>query len=321
MLKSLKQIVKSFFGYLRQKRNAKALESSRRHITVDELTQGLKNLGIGSGDVVFLHSSLKSLGFVEGGPRSVIDALCSAVGTEGTVIVPTYFLPGGTIHATCLLTDYVFDPARCGSNLGALPAAFLKYPGVKRSIHPTHSVSAVGKLANFITDSHHLSKSIFGTGSPWQRCIEVNGKVLGLGISMGPVTFYHTLEDSLGDAFPLPVRMKEEFQLPCRNWAGEMINVPVVPLDPEFMPRRIDHPGRDDLRAFFWDEFTKAGLIHTGVVGEAKSWYIESQAFYGHLERLAADGITIYATPEELQRTRLRSSVTAQPIEDPVVAG
>lgn len=309
MLKGLKQQIKSVLTDYQKKQNAKALESTRQHVTAEMLAEGLRGLGICSGDVVFLHSSLKSLGFVEGGPRAVIDALCTVVGAEGTVIIPTYFLPGGTIHATCQMADYVFDPVRCGSNLGALPAEFLKYPGVKRSIHPTHSVSAVGKLADFITDSHHLADSIFGTGSPWQRCIEVNGKVLGLGVSMGPVTFYHTLEDKLGKAFPLPVRMAEQFQLPCRDWEGNLISVPVVPLDPAYMPRRIDNPERDDLRNYFWNEFSRTGLIHTGVVGEAKSWYIESRAFYEHLESLAVDGITIYATPEELQQRPIADSI------------
>ena len=309
MLKGLKQQIKAVLTDYQKKQNAKALEATRQHVTAETLAEGLRDLGIRSGDVVFLHSSLKSLGFVEGGPRAVIDALCAVVGTEGTVIIPTYFLPGGTIHATCHMADYVFDPVRCGSNLGALPAEFLKYPGVKRSIHPTHSVSAVGKLADFITDSHHLADSIFGTGSPWQRCIEVNGKVLGLGVSMGPITFYHTLEDKLGKAFPLPVRMAEQFQLPCKDWEGKSISVPVVPLDPAYMPRRIDNPERDDLRTYFWNEFSRMGLIHTGVVGEAKSWYIESQAFYTHLECLAADGITIYATPLELQQRPIADSV------------
>lgn len=309
MLKGLKQHIKAILADYQKRQNAKALESTRQHITAERLAEGLRDLGICSGDVIFLHSSLKSLGFVEGGPRTVIDALCTVVGAEGTVIIPTYFLPGGTIHATCLMADYVFDPSSCGSNLGALPSEFLKYPGVKRSIHPTHSVSAVGKMADFITNSHHLADSIFGAGSPWQRCIEVNGKVLGLGVSMGPITFYHTLEDKIGEAFPLPVRMAEKFQLPCKDWEGKLISVPVVPLDPTYMPRRIDNPGRDDLRTYFWNEFSRTGLIHTGVVGEAKSWYIESQAFYRHLEYLATDGITIYSTPEELQKRPIADSV------------
>ncbi len=308
MLKRLKQQIKAVLSEHQKKQNAKVLESTRQHVTTDVLASGLRAMGICSGDVVFLHSSLKSLGYVEGGPRAVIDALYAVVGKEGTVIIPTYFLPGGTIHATCQMTDYIFDPVSCGSNLGALPSEFLKYPGVKRSIHPTHSVSAVGKLADFITNSHHLADSIFGTGSPWQRCIEVNGKVLGLGVSMGPITFYHTLEDNLGEAFPLPVRMAEQFKMPCRDWDGNLISVPVVPLDPAYMPRRIDNPGREDLRAYFWEEFSRKRLIHTGVVGEAKSWHIESQAFYKHLEYLASEGITIYATPEELQQRPIANS-------------
>src|SRR5260221_13718575 len=107
----------------------------------------------------------------------------------------------------CGIEGYFFDPRVHGTNLGALPAAFLKFQGVERSIHPTHSVSAVGPRARDVTEAHHLAPSIFGMGSPWQRCVELNAKILGLGVTMGPLTFYHVLEDMEGEEFPLPVRM------------------------------------------------------------------------------------------------------------------
>jgi aminoglycoside N3'-acetyltransferase len=249
-----------------------------------------------------VHSSLKSLGYVEGGPIAVFEALWDVIGPDGTMIVPTYYLPGGTILNAAQEPDYVFDPAVHGSNLGALPSAFLSFPGVRRSLHPTHSVSAVGRHAEFVTADHHRAETIFGEGSPWQRFIELDGKLLGIGISMGPVTFYHRLEDEMGESFPLPVKRPETYRMRCRDAAGVVHEVPVRAFEVEYMQRRIDNPSRKDLRDYFWREMVSAGLMHVGQVGAATCWWIKARAFHERLQRLAAEGITIYAGAEELER-------------------
>ena len=53
--------------------------------------------------------------------------------------------------------------------MGFVTEVFRRTPGVVRSIHPTHSVSALGPLARHLTEAHHRAPSVFGTGSPWQR--------------------------------------------------------------------------------------------------------------------------------------------------------
>lgn len=296
----LKGLVKDSVRGVRQVLREKELERSARHVDAATLAADLRALGVEQGDMVFMHSSLKSLGYVEGGPATLLRALLEVIGPEGTLVVPTYYLPGGTIHRTCQTSDYVFDPRVHGTNLGAVPDAFLKWPGMQRSLHPTHSVSAVGPQAKYVTASHHLASSIFGPGSPWDRVTELDGKVLGLGITMGPVTYYHLLEDRVGERFPLQVRMAEQYTLTVRDFAGGEHPVPIVPLDPQYMPRRIDHPSRDDLREYFWREFVGRGLLRHGAVGAGTSWWIRSQDFYAHLERLMDEGITIYATPDRL---------------------
>jgi len=271
------------------------------HVNRDQLAAGLARLGIAAGDTVFVHSSLKSLGYVDGGAATVVQALQDAVGPEGTLIIPTYYLPGGTILATCRMQDYVFDVRKDGTNMGRLPESFLACEGIHRSVHPTHSVSAWGRHAAFLTEAHHRAPSVFGEGSPWQRFVGIEqGKVLGLGISMGPVTFYHVLEDAMGDAFPVPVWGEETFRLPCIDHAGQRSEVPLRPFDPELAQRRIDHRSREDLRDYFMAEFKRAGLLHAGQVGEAPSWWIPAQGFFDHLQRLAGENLTIYSTPEQL---------------------
>ena len=44
-----------------------------------KLVQDLQGLGIGSGDLLFVHSSFKSLGPVEGGAGTVVRALLEEI--------------------------------------------------------------------------------------------------------------------------------------------------------------------------------------------------------------------------------------------------
>lgn len=301
MLKALKQSVKAVLRAVQRKRRAAQLEREVPHVQRAQLAADLRQLGIAQGDALFIHSSLKSLGFVEGGPAAVIGALQDAVGPQGTLVLPTYYMPGGTIQATCEMADYVFDARRHGTHMGALPEAFLATGGVQRSIHPTHSVSAWGRHAAAVTADHHRAPSVFGVGSPWERFLNLpQAKVLGLGISMGPVTFYHLAEDLMGDAFPVPVWTEQVYQMPCIDHQGRTCQVPVRAFDPQVSARRIDHKPRADLREYFAREFDAAGLRHTAPVAQTTAWTIEARAFFDHLVHLAGQGITIYSTAEQL---------------------
>jgi len=301
MLEKAKSAIHAALEAWRRTASARQVRHGAHHVTRAGLAADLARLGIAHGDTLFVHSSLKSLGYVEGGAAAVVHALQDAVGPHGTLLLPTYYLPGGTVRATCDMKDYVFDPRRHGTHMGRLPEAFLASGNIHRSIHPTHSVSAWGRHAADLTEAHHRAPSIFGMGSPWQRFIGCDqAKVLGLGISMGPVTFYHALEDAMGDAFPVPVWEGDIKLLACLDHAGRRWEVPVRPFDPAIAQRRIDHPGRGDLRDYFAREFDAAGLRVNGQVGDAASWAIPAQAFFGHLRRLAADNVTIYASAAQL---------------------
>ena len=52
-----------------------------------ELARQLRALGLEAGDRVLVHSSLSSLGHVEGGADALIDALLDVVTASGTLVV------------------------------------------------------------------------------------------------------------------------------------------------------------------------------------------------------------------------------------------
>lgn len=57
-------------------------------IDKETLTQELRRLGIGRAMDMLVHSSLSSIGWVEGGAETVIHALLSAVSPAGTILMP-----------------------------------------------------------------------------------------------------------------------------------------------------------------------------------------------------------------------------------------
>ena len=53
-------------------------------VTSQDLEQGFDTVGLETGDIVCVHSSLSSFGHVEGGPTTVITALLDCIGPAGT---------------------------------------------------------------------------------------------------------------------------------------------------------------------------------------------------------------------------------------------
>lgn len=53
-----------------------------------QLINEFKNIGIKKGDILEVHSSLSSFGYIEGGAETVIDALIECVGENGTIFMP-----------------------------------------------------------------------------------------------------------------------------------------------------------------------------------------------------------------------------------------
>lgn len=166
------------------------------------LTTGLRELGIAPGDVVVVHTSMKGLGHIDGGPDAVIQALLQAVGEEGTVLFPT--LTGseedGPDHPPAI--DLGTTP--CARFVGIVPEAARRHPGAVRSIHPTHSVVALGANRKQWTNGHENGESPCDQASPYCRLMEHGGKILLLGgVTQNSNTSLHCLEELAGVPYHL----------------------------------------------------------------------------------------------------------------------
>jgi aminoglycoside 3-N-acetyltransferase len=155
-----------------------------------------------SGDVVLVHTSMKGLGHVDGGPNAVIGALLEAVGAEGTVLFPT--LTGSKEDGPDRPPVIDLATTPCRPWVGIVPEAARQYPGAIRSIHPTHSVVAIGANRELWTSGHEHGASPCDEASPYYRLMEQGGKILLFGgATHNSNTSMHCIEEIAGVPYHL----------------------------------------------------------------------------------------------------------------------
>jgi len=157
-------------------------------MTKSELASQIRALGLGGGDTVVLHSSLGSIGEVDGGAETVVDAFLDVLGEKGTLVVPTFGGGGGGGGGD------VFDPATTPAGLGAITEAVRMHPDAARSLHPMASVAAVGARAAELVRDHEKAPTAHAEGTPYTRIAELGGYVLLLGVDQDRNTTLHTAE-------------------------------------------------------------------------------------------------------------------------------
>lgn len=160
----------------------------------EQLTTNLQQLGLEPGDVVLVHTSMKGLGHVDGGPNAVIDALLATVGPEGTLLFPTLTGSGddGPNHPPAI--DLATTP--CQSWVGIVPETARQRSNGTRSIHPTHSVVALGANQQHWTSGHEHGSSPCDESSPYFRLMEEGGNILLLGgVTHESNTSLHCIEE------------------------------------------------------------------------------------------------------------------------------
>ena len=156
---------------------------------IQKIAGDLLALGVQPGGVLLAHASLKSLGQVPGGAETVIQGLLAALGPPGTLLMPAL------TYETVTSQNPVFDLRATPSCVGALPEYFRTRPGTLRSLHPTHSVCALGPSAGEMLAPHRLDSTPCGPHSPFRRLPDFAGQILMLGCCLCPNTSMHAIEE------------------------------------------------------------------------------------------------------------------------------
>lgn len=186
---------------------------TRKPNTINTIYQDLMRLGINKNDILLVHSSLSSLGWVCGGAQAVITALINAVGSDGTLVMPAHSgewsdptqwrkppVPKEwiqTIYDNMPAFDPEISPTR---GMGRIAELFRTFPNTIRSNHPHVSFCANGKYVTYITKKHPLTPQL-GMDSPLGKLYNLKAKVLLLGVDYNSCTSFH-LAETLIDEMP-----------------------------------------------------------------------------------------------------------------------
>lgn len=228
----------------------------RLEVSQEAIVGDLRKLGVKKGDILTVHSSLKSIGYVIGGPETVIEALLEVLGADGTLLMPTF--------SAELKTS--FNPEKTPSNVGLITETFWKREDVLRSSQPTHSVAAWGKHAQEFIKDHTEHSSALGVGSPLHKAATQGGVVLLLGAPFSSLSLGHVAEILAGVPY---------------------VNVPAYGI----VSSKIETPGGKERTVYFWKEFPGCGsgfrklepllqeknLLKVGSIGMAKSYLMKGE--------------------------------------------
>jgi aminoglycoside 3-N-acetyltransferase len=170
------------------------------------LTDELRNLGVKPGEIVLVHSSLKSLGWVCGGAETVVLSLLDCLGDDGTLVVPSH--TGDNSDPADWERPPVpkdwwpiirasmppYDPHTTRTRaMGVICETVRTWPGAVRSLHPQTSFTAVGRDATHLMADHALDCRL-GEHSPLAKLEEANARVLLLGVGFNSCTAFHLAE-------------------------------------------------------------------------------------------------------------------------------
>ena len=165
----------------------------RPYLTKKDVLAALRSVGVSPGDIVMTHSSVSDFGYIEGGADGIIDCLLEAVGVNGTVCVPT--------HSLNWVGKPPYDPKTAPSFTGAVPKRFLRRPQAQRSLHPTHSVAAIGPHAAALLKGHDHRVAPQGREGFWGNLVDAGGKIVML-CKLGSNTLLHGGELWAGVPYP-----------------------------------------------------------------------------------------------------------------------
>lgn len=173
------------------------------------LATQLEALGLGAGDTVLVQASMRQVAPRGAAAGTVIEALLDVLGTEGTLVVPTYTMWNSTtsrVHREAVASlsapeafEYRmalprFDARTTpSSGMGALAEGVRTRPDACRSTHPQSSFAAVGRRARALTAVHDLDCHL-GPRSPLGALHEADALVLLLGVGYSVCTAFHLAE-------------------------------------------------------------------------------------------------------------------------------
>lgn len=250
--------------------------------TKQSLMKQLESAAIDKYGTILMHSSMKSIGDVEGGADTVLDALSQYM-HEGLLVLPTHTW-------SYIKADnpkfYVESSSVC---VGILPELFRQREGVHRSLHPTHSVAAFGQdAASFISGDERFDTPCHRE-SAWGKLLDRKAQILLVGVDQRRNTFIHGIE--------------EWIDIPGRLTDGHEILYTILPDGTEIEVPSRRHHGLSWSEHFWKVErlLEQQGAIYKASFGDADMWVCDTVKLTNILTAMLLQNPDLFSDNEPLQ--------------------
>jgi aminoglycoside 3-N-acetyltransferase len=164
--------------------------------SIPQLKRALGDVGIGTGAIVVVHSSILHLGRLSDASTSdvaarIVDAVLDVIGDTGTIAVPASNWEYGD-------RGVPFDIRRspAAADLGILSNNVLARSGVARSPNPTFSLALLGAQAEWVCSGGNAHA--FGYDSAWDRLFQADAEIVLLGCPLERMSFVRYIEMRFG---------------------------------------------------------------------------------------------------------------------------
>lgn len=159
---------------------------SEKHIDI-----ALKKVGLKKGQIIYINPEIYKFGILKEAKNKndyfkiFFDKINKVIGKKGTITVNSYSFQ-------TLRYNKKFIHEKTVSSSGRFSEHVRKKKGSIRSNHPVFSVVSYGKNKKKICANNSLSN--YGFNSPYHNFLELNGKILNLGMNPAKNPFIHVAE-------------------------------------------------------------------------------------------------------------------------------
>jgi len=168
--------------------------------------------GVPRDGALIVHAGISRLSRAGFRAELIIESLLDQV-RDGTLLMPAM------TWRTVTPQHPDWDELETPSHTGALGEIFRQRYATSRSLHPTHSVCAAGRNADFLVSRHHLDDTPVSANSPYGLLKDSNTYILMLGVGLDSCTAIHWPEEQIApDVYLRPPSSTETYR--CRDRRG-----------------------------------------------------------------------------------------------------
>lgn len=252
-----------------------------KRTTQNKLVQGIERLNIQAGSAICVHAMLSGLGYISGGPETIIKSIKKAV-PESTLIMPTFPFDGST--EDYLSENPVYNKEKTPSRSGLLSETLRKFPGSKRSYHPTHPCVSLGPEADYLIEGSELSETPFGDDSSYGRFCRLDNAVQLL-IHTNSSSIVHRVQElvNIPNLFYQNKAIAKGVDKTGKIRSYEIyIHMPKIPLYwilPGDNPAQVEYIWSPDY-AFLFPDYNRTRILNKLQSSRAKSILLDRHSYF-----------------------------------------